>query len=356
LTDRDPDPSILHVPAQGVAAWLQLADTAARPDWLDRLLDDPDRLAHDPDHRFPHRLAVRLAPALPTAAASPLSDPTSVAPMSAAQADRPPAGSPTVDRPPVVSSYVVAPAGPYVLTQRFRGREVRGYQGAPYVDEWKPLPPRLHDARTRQRDGHLDHPVAVSQASVTVAQYQAFIDATGYRPAVLNRWPWAVTRPGPYGRPLPFICPADEPATFVDLDDARAYCAWAGGRLPNEDEWQLAGERGLAGEPGLTGDLRRVWNWTESEHSDGRTRFVFLKGGTDKPATGSEWYFDASPLTPDYTAVLLSPGLGVARSANIGFRVAWDLPAGGVSGADLSSGCGQAPEALVWSFEVEGLI
>ena len=27
------------------------------------------------------------------------------------------------------------------------------YDGAPFVDEWKPLPPRLHDQRTLERVG-----------------------------------------------------------------------------------------------------------------------------------------------------------------------------------------------------------
>ena len=35
-----------------------------------------------------------------------------------------------------------------VLTVRYRCRETGMYDGAPFVDEWKPLPPRLHDLRT----------------------------------------------------------------------------------------------------------------------------------------------------------------------------------------------------------------
>ena len=66
-------------------------------------------------------------------------------------------------------------------------------------------------------------------------------------------------------------------------------------------------------------------NWTESEHSDGRTRFVMLKGGADHRSEGSEWYFDGGVQKPDFTAKLLLPGLGLARSASVGFRCAWTL-------------------------------
>jgi hypothetical protein len=256
------------VPARGIGAALEFTD---EPAWLPELRDALAGLRHDPDARFPHRLATRVVPQ-----------------RTYGEAEK---------------DAVVVPAGPYVLTVRYRARETGMYQGAPYVDEWKPLPPRLHDARTLQREGELTAPVAVAATEVTNAQFAEFVAATGYR------------APECPGR-------ADAPVTYVDLDDARAYCAWRGGRLPTEDEWQLAGESG-----GLRRGEPAVWNWTESEHSDGRTRFVMLKGGSDFRAEGSEWYVEGGRHAPDYSVKLLLPGLGLARSATVGFRCAWDLPA-----------------------------
>jgi hypothetical protein len=207
-----------------------------------------------------------------------------------------------------------------VLTVRYRARETGMYQGAPYVDEWKPLPPRLHDARTLQRDGILASPVAVAATEVTNAQFAEFLGATGYAPAEPHRFlaHWDDGRPASGTE--------QHPVTLVDLDDARAYCAWRGGRLPTEDEWQLAGEaRPAAFGPERGGPA--VWSWTESEHSDGRTRFVLLKGGSDYRAEDSDWYVEGGRHAPDYSVKLLLPGLGLARSATVGFRCAWDLPA-----------------------------
>jgi sulfatase-modifying factor enzyme 1 len=266
------------VPAAGIGATLDVAEGTAEPAWLPELRDTLRDLPHERDARFPHRIAVRVRPQRTHGEAEP--------------------------------DAVVVPAGPYALTVRYRARETGMYQGAPYVDEWKPLAPRLHDARTLQRNGELAAPVAVAATEVTNAQFARFVAATGYRPKEPHRFLAHGTGAAP-----------DEPVTHVDLDDARAYCAWRGGRLPTEDEWQLAGETG-----GLRRGAPAVWNWTESEHSDGRTRFVFLKGGSDYEAEGSEWYVEGGRHAPDYSVKLLYPGLGLARGATVGFRCAWDLP------------------------------
>jgi formylglycine-generating enzyme len=157
---------------------------------------------------------------------------------------------------------------------RFRRRETGIYGEVPYVEEWKPLPPRLHD----------------------------FVE---------------VERPAPRGRFA--IAVREEPVTGLSLAEARAYAAEHGARLPTEDEWQLAAETGL-----LERNEPLVWNWTESEHTDGRTRFAILKGGSAFRAAGSDWYVDGGPQPPAFSLQLLLAG-PLQRSARIGFRLAVDL-------------------------------
>ncbi|WNB85875.1 SUMF1/EgtB/PvdO family nonheme iron enzyme [Cellulomonas sp. ATA003] len=166
--------------------------------------------------------------------------------------------------------------------------------------------------RTLERVVHLDVPVQVAAREVSVAEWDAFVAATGYEPRVPNRYLTGTAGPSDPSDP-------EAPVTRIGLDDARAYAAWVGGRLPTEDEWQLA-----AALPGFRRRTPAVWSWTESEHTDGRTRFVMLKGGADHVSTGSHWYFDGGVRGPEFTAKYLLPGLGVERSASIGFRCCWE--------------------------------
>ena len=72
-------------------------------------------------------------------------------------------------------------AGRHELTVRYRYRETGLYGEAPYVDEWKPLPPRLHHTATLVRPVELRR-FAVAEREVTNAEFAAFRSATGYRP------------------------------------------------------------------------------------------------------------------------------------------------------------------------------
>jgi formylglycine-generating enzyme required for sulfatase activity len=68
----------------------------------------------------------------------------------------------------------------------------------------------------------------IDRYEVTNAQYKKFIDATGRRsPSHFQN------RTYPAGK-------ADHPVTEVTWYDAKAYCAWAGKRLPTDQEWEKA--------------------------------------------------------------------------------------------------------------------
>lgn len=194
------------------------------------------------------------------------------------------------------------------LRLTYRRRETGMYGGAPYIEEWKPLPPRLHDTVHEVRDAQVSDGV-VDALEVSNAEFAAFVEATGYTPKRAERFlaHWVGG--------APVAGTEDEPVTYVDLGDARAYADWRGARLPTEDEWQAAAEDGL---------LRRrqpvVWNWTESEHGDGITRFAMLKGGSWFRPEGSDWYVDGGEQPPEMTVKLLLLGAGMSRSECIGFR------------------------------------
>jgi gamma-glutamyl hercynylcysteine S-oxide synthase len=111
---------------------------------------------------------------------------------------------------------------------------------------------------------------------VSNAQYGDFIDAGGYRDPrywAADGWAWRneSARNAPaywhhadgYWRCRRFerdiALAADEPVRHVSLHEARAYCRWAGRRLPSEAEWECAAR---------SGDSQfhwgALWEWTES--------------------------------------------------------------------------------------------
>ncbi|NLH99031.1 MAG: SUMF1/EgtB/PvdO family nonheme iron enzyme [Chthonomonadales bacterium] len=192
-------------------------------------------------------------------------------------------------------------------------------------------------------------PFWIDETPVTNGEYERFLRATGYRPAeplnFLKRWK---------GRRCP---PAlrNLPVVYVDLDDARAYARWAGKRLPTEPEWQLAAQGG-DGRKWPWGDAfdasrcntsgtgptpvraypsgrspfgcydmtGNVWQWTESERSDGHTRACIIRGGSWFDARGSIWYVRGGPQPLDTHTRFLMMHPGLDRCSTIGFRCVRD--------------------------------
>jgi formylglycine-generating enzyme required for sulfatase activity len=202
-----------------------------------------------------------------------------------------------------------------------------------------------------------NHSVSVSafyidKYPVTNAQFRNFLGATSYKPKdslnFLRDW-----KGGSYPQGWD-----NKPVTWVSLQDARAYAAWAGKRLPHEWEWQLAAqgrdgrvypwgnewkasaapqpERGRtmrgpdnvdahpagASPFGVMDLVGNIWQWTD-EYVDEHTRAGILRGGSYYQPQGSIWYFPQAYRNDEHGKLLLmAPGYD--RSAALGFRCVAD--------------------------------
>jgi formylglycine-generating enzyme required for sulfatase activity len=237
------------------------------------------------------------------------------------------------------------------LSIDMRRRECGYYQSTPPADE------DLGDSydfrvRTIHRAIVLRR-FALDETLVTNADYATFLRASGYQPRLrqnfLKHWQHGHL---PAGK-------EQHPVVYVDLDDARAYAKWAGKRLPTEEEWQFAAQgmdgrrypwgehfepgRCNGGETGGTTPVKafpqgrspygcydmcgNVWEWTESQRSDGHTRFCIIRGGAFFKASGSGWYADGGPQPVNFAGKFLLMWPGLDRCGTIGFRCAIDLEA-----------------------------
>jgi gamma-glutamyl hercynylcysteine S-oxide synthase len=231
---------------------------------------------------------------------------------------------------------------------RVEGVEIEG-GASPGLDveyPWENSPRRFHEHTLQVAPYYID------KYPVTNAQFKTFLDATHYVPKdainFLRDW-----KNGAF--PLGWD---NRPVTWVSLEDARAYAAWGGKRLPHEWEWQMAaqGTDGRAYPWGDTWqapnmpapDLGRtmrgpdpvdahpqgaspygvmdmtgnVWQWTD-EFADEHTRAAIVRGGEYYRPQGSIWYFPAAYRNNEHGKLLLTAP-GYDRSGGVGFRCVVD--------------------------------
>ena len=241
---------------------------------------------------------------------------------------------------------VEIPAGHFLF--KVGGTEIEGFDraGVDVQYPWEAAAMRFHQRRMDIKRFFID------RTPVTNKQFKAFLDATHYHPKddanFLKDWVNGAYLAGG----------ADRPVTWVSIEDARAYAAWAGKRLPNEWEWQYAAQgtdgrlypwgadwkadavpqpnkgRALllpetvgthpqgASPFGVLDLVGNVWQWT-NEFQDEHTRAAILRGGSSYQPQDAWWYFPQAYRNDQHSKLLLmAPGRD--RSGSIGFRCAAD--------------------------------
>jgi formylglycine-generating enzyme required for sulfatase activity len=253
-------------------------------------------------------------------------------------ASNPPTGTP--------SGMVKIPEGDFLF--EVMGVEIEGFNdiGVDVQYPWEDSPRRYHEHVVHMKSFWID------KFPVTNVEFLKFLKATHYHPQddlnFLHDW-----KNGTYPEGWD-----NKPVTWVSLEDARAYAAWAGKRLPHEWEWQYAAQgmdgrlypwgnewdssavpvpdksRTMRGPDavdahpkgaspfGVMDLIGNVWQWTE-EFTDEHTRGGTLRGGSYYQPQGSIWYFpQAYKLTEHGKLLMIAPSMD--RSGALGFRLVQD--------------------------------
>lgn len=149
-------------------------------------------------------------------------------------------------------------------------------------------------------EAEVEH-VFLDEHPVTVAQFRAFVEATGHVTDAerigdagvldLNTGAWRLLPGASWHHPLGPDgpgAPDDHPVTQVSWHDAVAYAEWAGKRLPTEVEWEHAARGGR--------DARRPYAWGDSLVENGIHRANTWQGVFPSYNAGDDGHVLTSPV------------------------------------------------------------
>lgn len=161
-------------------------------------------------------------------------------------------------------------------------------------------------------------PFSITAHEITIDQYAAFVADTGYKTRAERGWaegeeggPGVLLPPGSAlfappgipGKPLSWWRFEEGvswrtagttkgsngrlPAVHLTRPDADAFAAWAGGRLPTEQEWEYAARGGLDGS---------LYSWSEAEDAAIEDRANTWQGVFPFVNTGADGYEGLAPV------------------------------------------------------------
>jgi iron(II)-dependent oxidoreductase len=258
---------------------------------------------------------------------------------------------PTIPVAKAPAGMVVIPAG------KFKFNATNG-------DEFIAYPKQDQDSQFSMPSFFMD------QYPVTNTEFKKFLDATAYKPAdkvnFLKHW---VNNRIPKGQ-------ENFPVVYISYEDAKAYAAWCGKRLPAEVEWQYAAQttdlrewpwvqqqpvtrkeevvnatltvsqlQGIdssrcnlgngklypvgsypagVNPNGLYDLVGCVWQLTNDLYMSGSHRYIMMKGGSYFKPSSSWWYVQSGPRELHYRQYLLRVSPGFERNATVGLRCVKD--------------------------------
>lgn len=157
------------------------------------------------------------------------------------------------------------------------------------------------DHSSNQKKSVAMKPYYIDKHLVTVAEYEAFVKATGYRTEaevygnsavfVFDKEAWEMVAGAdfryPFG-PKGAKAADNHPATQISWNDAQAYAQWKGKRLPSAAEWEWAAS--------AAGKIKSIYAWGNRMQEGTVYKANFWQGTFPSSNTQADGFAATSPV------------------------------------------------------------